>query len=465
MPASDIFASDFKEAPFWWDSADPARQTWRRHDMPNAVDVVVVGGGLTGLSCALELARSGVTVAVFDREAINSGASSRNAGGVSGGVNLGGHSKRLRAGDVELAAALRTEAVQSYDHLRETIERESIDCAFRHNGRFIGAHSPAAFDELKRKADDMNSGGEVEVDILTRGEVGTEIGSGTFHGGMLVRRSGVVDPARYACGLAKAAERHGAMLFGETEVTGWDRVPGSGYRVSTAACPVNCREVVIATNGYTSSLTPWHRRRLVPLASYMVATEPLGTEVVSSLLKRTRFYADTWRLLHYFRPSPDGERILFGGRASFLSNDLRRACAILHGHLLYIFPQLAGTRISHGWTGNVAFSFDRLPHVGVRDNVHYALGCNGSGVTMLSYLGYRVATRISGSETAPTAFARQTFPTMPFYDGRPWFLPVVGSWFRMRDRIDLIRTGRMPAVAEAPLPDKAKATQGSQPAE
>jgi glycine/D-amino acid oxidase-like deaminating enzyme len=206
--------------------------------------------------------------------------------------------------------------------------------------------------------------------------------------------------------------------------------------VRTSAGEIMADAVMVATNGYTGAVTPWHQRRVVPVASYMIATEVLGADRVRALLPKLRVYGDTKKVLYYFRPSPDGTRILFGGRASFMDSDVTRAGVRLHAFLTHLLPQLVGTRITHAWKGNVAFGFDFLPHVGSNAGVHYALACNGSGVVTMTHLGREAAKQIIGGGNAPSAFSRLPFPTMPGYRGTPWFMPLVGGYYRLRDRLD-----------------------------
>jgi glycine/D-amino acid oxidase-like deaminating enzyme len=182
---------------------------------------------------------------------------------------------------------------------------------------------------------------------------------------------------------------------------------------------------------------PWLARRLVPVASYIIATEQLGRGRVRQLFPNLRMIADTKRVLNYFRPSPDGERVLWGGRASFrLGTTALAAAPALYRAMTEVFPELRGVRITHAWTGNIAFTLDGLPHIGVQDGVHYAAGCQGSGVAMASWLGHQVALKLAGAANAPFALDGRHFPALPLYNGRPWFLPVIGEWLRLRDRID-----------------------------
>jgi glycine/D-amino acid oxidase-like deaminating enzyme len=239
----------------------------------------------------------------------------------------------------------------------------------------------------------------------------------------------------YHQGLRRACRAAGVKLSAHTAVEGIDGRAGD-LTVRTSRGPVRARDVVLGTNGYTGAATPWHRRRVIPVGSYIIATEPLGEQRVRELFPSLRVVGDTKRVLYYFRPSPDGTRVVFGGRASFRTTSALEAAPVLYGYMLGVFPQLAGVKLTHAWTGNVAFTFDRVPHMGERDGIHYAMGCNGSGVVMMRHLGHRTALKILGRTNRPSAFDGLPFETRPLYHGHPWFLPAVGAWYRLRDWLD-----------------------------
>jgi glycine/D-amino acid oxidase-like deaminating enzyme len=150
-------------------------------------------------------------------------------------------------------------------------------------------------------------------------------------------------------------------------------------------------------------------------------------------------FVDRNRLLSYFRLSPDRRRVVFGGRVSLREVDERSSARVLHRRMCRIWPQLDGVRVTHSWKGNVAFTFDRLPHMGVRDGVHFAMGCNGSGVAMATFLGWQSALKLLGRQNRPCPFETPDFPSRPLYFGRPWFLPAVGAWYRLLDTLDARR--------------------------
>ncbi|QPC42533.1 FAD-binding oxidoreductase [Kaustia mangrovi] len=431
--ADDIFHPDFKAEPYWWEFAAPdPRNT---EGPPARCDAVIVGGGFAGLNAALELARRGTAVTVLEMGPFGQGASTRNAGHVSSGFNLGKapssseRSPALRHLGEAGYGALLDEAASSFDHLETLIAREAISCDWRIRGRFVGALTPRHFRALARKSADAPG-----VNIVERADQYSEIASDFYHGGIAIERSGQLNPALYHRGLMEACRRQGVTLVAECPATAVHRSDG-GFRVDTPRGEIRTDGVFVATNGYTGRLVPWLRRRIIPLGSYIIATEPLGAERANALIPTGRTINDTKRVLSYFRLSPDGTRLLFGGRESFRPIDERGSARLLYRTMLRVFPQLQGVRITHSWTGNVAFTFDFLPHLGAVDGVHYAAGCNGSGVAMMSYLGYRAAlTMAGGNETS--AFERLAHPARWFYRETPWFMPLVGRYYQFRDARD-----------------------------
>jgi glycine/D-amino acid oxidase-like deaminating enzyme len=432
MSAAELFAPDFKEKPYWWEAAEPALRPGRA--LPARVEVAVVGGGYTGLSAALELARRGREVCVLDGERIGFGASSRNGGMVSGGLKIAKSSLAERFGQ-EKAREIIDEGARSFTFLEELIAREKIECHYKRTGRYLAAYSPKHYAELGERAKLLRETTGMATALVPRERQREEIGSDHYRGGLVVEAAGGLHPALYVRGLAAAAERAGAALIDETRVGRISR-NGDGFEIATNRGRLSARTVMLGTNGYTERSMPWFARRLIPVASFIIATEPLAPEVTKRLVPNGRMISDTRRVLNYFRLSPDGTRVLWGGRASFRRVDQRTSALRLHATMSTVWPELKDVRITHSWTGNVAFTFDFLPHMGVHDGIYYALGCQGSGVAMQSYLGYRTALKIVGGDNRPCAFDGLPFNTLPLYNGQPWFLPLVGSWYRLRDRLD-----------------------------
>lgn len=435
---SDLFAPDFRVAPYWWDAAEPGEH---RAALPQTANVAIVGGGYAGLSAALTLRRLGHDVVVLDAERIGWGGSSRNGGMVSGGIKAASGQLADKLGAAQ-AQAITQAAAASFPFIEDLIARENIDCDYVRCGRFMPAWTPAHYRALEAKVDSIAEITGLPAWMLPRGRQREQLGSDHYFGGLAADATGSLHPGKYARGLMQAAERAGAILVDGVRVR---RIAGqsSGFVLDTDQGALRAGAVLVATNGYSRApggggAMPWLARRLVPVASYIIATEPLGRERVRTLFPTARMIADTKRVLNYFRPSPDGTRVLWGGRASFspVGTSADKAAPILHRAMTDVFPALRGTKITHAWTGNVAFTLDGLPHIGAHDGIHYAAGCQGSGVAMATWLGHNAALKLSGAANAPFALDSRHFPSLPFYDGRPWFLPVVGEWLRWRDRID-----------------------------
>ena len=210
-----------------------------------------------------------------------------------------------------------------------------------------------------------------------------------------------------------------------------------GFEALTARGAVQARQVLLATNGYSGPLSPWHRRRVIPIGSYQIATEPLGADRVRSLIPRGRNIVDSRRVVVYFRPSADGERIVFGGRAALAEKDPLVCVPRLRQMMERILPQLKSVRVSHAWVGWVAYTFDTLPHLGRHDGIYYCMGYCGQGVPLAPYFGKRIGQQMLGLKEGQTALDGLPFPSRPYYYGRPWFLAPSVLAYRMIDAVGL----------------------------
>jgi glycine/D-amino acid oxidase-like deaminating enzyme len=430
----EIFHPDFVPEPYWWQAYRPAAGEFA--EVPRAARVAIVGGGYAGLAAALELARHGVEAVVLERGAPGVGASTRNGGHVSGGVNIGkSFSGRAAAVDGERARHLLADGADAFSLIEQLIADEAIECCWQKRGRFVGAWTPAHYADQQERLRALNDDAQSAAFMVPREQQRAEIASDYYFGGMVVERSASLHPALYYKGLLDACRKRGVAICAEAAV---DQIVanGAGWRVTTSRGTVAAGDVVIATNGYTGKLTPALRRRIVSIASHIIATEPLPAELARSLIPKGRTLSDTKRVLCYYRISPDGTRLMFGGRARFTAANPELCARVLHGCMTARFPQLRGVRVTHSWTGNTAFTLDALPHMGVADGLHYALGCNGSGIAMMTYLGTQTARKIARVANRPCAFDGAEFPDHKLYTGNPWFLPLVGGWYRMRDRLD-----------------------------
>jgi len=401
--------------------------------LPDTADVVVIGGGYAGINAARELARRGVAVTLLEAHTLGFGASTRNGGIVHPGYKWGPRQLVKRYGE-ETGRALYRDTLDGYETVKRLIAEESIDCDFREVGHVELAFAPSHVRDLQQERESLASVGVPSL-LVPRERIREEIGSDAYHGALVVPGSGLVHPGRYFAGLAAAADRAGADLHEGVRARTIRRQADGRFVVKTERGAVLARDVFVATNGYTDAVAPSLRRRVIPIGSYIIASEPLPDDLVRELSPKDRGFFDTKNFLYYWHVSAD-RRMVFGGRASFMPSSVDRTAAILHRGLLEVHPQLAGRRIDYAWGGNVGFTFDRMPHAGrTADGVAYAMGCCGTGVALMTHLGTAMGAWLAGGE-AP-ALTKLRFPLVPApYEGRPWFLPIVGEWFRFKDRRD-----------------------------
>lgn len=434
-PASAA-TEDMKTTPYWWDTA-PAAVT-DAGGPPDTADVVVIGSGFTALSAALHLARGGREVVVLEKaERAGFGCSTRNGGLVGDRFSPGYEALAAQVG-AERAKALKFETCAAYDFLRNLIAAENIDCDYRASGHLICAHSPKVMPGMVQAAEAEKREFGIRYEVIPKAEQRAETGSDAFHGALLFPDCGGLNPMRYHHGLMAAARRAGVRIYTGQEVLGAERDPGTqsgkgGFTVHLAGRSLTARDVVIATNGYTTKALPWHRRRLIPIGSYIITTEEIDPAVMAEICPKGRMMAETRRVVLYYRPSPDGKRIVFGGRVAVQEQDARISAPRLREHMLRSYPALENVRLSHSWVGFVAFTFDHLPHLGAQDGMSYAMGYCGNGVPRATYYGWKTAMRILGRPEGHSALDDLPFQTRPLYSGTPWFLAPSIAWYKFRD--------------------------------
>jgi glycine/D-amino acid oxidase-like deaminating enzyme len=429
----------FKQKSFWSDTVNDSLRDALR-PLPEGTDVAVIGAGFTGLSAARTLAKAGARVAVLEAETAGWGASSRNGGMVLTGLKLP-ISKLVAKYGLDLSRKLYAASLTSIDCVERIVKEDEIDCDFARSGHLVVACKASHFEEFRRSAELLKREFQHEVRIVSRQELGSEIGSELYHGGLVDESSAGVNPARYVAGLAGAAEKAGAELHEQTRVERVEREAKggvSGFRVFTNRGTLRAHDVFVATSGYTGKATPALRRRVIPVGSYIIVTEPLPEELARRVSPRNRMIFDSKNFLYYFRLTPH-RRMLFGGRAAFFPetpNSIRQSAKILSDGMRSVFPMLRDAAIDYAWGGTLDFSFDMLPHAGRIDGMYYAMGYAGHGVAMATYLGAKMAETIAG-RPVDNPFSNLPFPGAPLglYNGTPWFLPFAGAWYKLLDWI------------------------------
>ena len=417
--------------PFWWEDAPPLSPS--QMAVQARCDVVIVGAGYTGLSAGLTLALAGRQVQIFDRQRPGEGASTRN-GGIASGNLRPGYRQMVRRFGAARANAIQAEAKAAREDLAEFIRREAIDCEFRLTGRFTGAAKPGDYERLAREADLIRKTLGIEAHAVPRSEQRAVLGTEFYYGGMVRNDIGGLHPAKLHRGMLALAEKAGAIIHSETAVHGFAPMQG-GFDVETARGRVHADHVIVGTNGYTDGADPWLRRRLVPVRSRIIATAPLSNNLMSELMPKGVMCSETRKLHYYYRPSPDGSRILFGGRDGTIAGEATWPTDSLRRALADIFPVLDGVDITHSWYGYVAMNRDMIPRVFSRHGMRYAAGYCGSGVVWARWAGQKAAWQVLGDERGRSALDFRPPPTIPLFNGKPRFLPAVYAWMTLQDRL------------------------------
>jgi glycine/D-amino acid oxidase-like deaminating enzyme len=405
--------------------------------IPDKADVAVIGGGYTGLSAARTLAKRGVNVVVLEAETIGWGASSRNGGMTLTGLKLGMGTIIQKYGR-DLARQLFQCSLDSVSTVEQIVKEENIDCGFSRYGHLLTANKPKHYDLIKKEVEFMDREFNHKVHLVSAQDLKSEIGSELYHGGMVDEFSGGLNPAQYVTGLARAAEKAGAMLCARARVSRIER-SGKRFSIQTERGSVDAESVLVATSGYTGNVTRKLQKKIIPIGSFIIATERLSDDLVRELSPKNRMIFDFKHYLNYFRLWDN--RMIFGGRAAFFpetAHTIKHSAEILQREMIQVYPQLKDAKVDYVWGGTLDFAFDQMTHVGETDGMYYSLGYAGHGVAMASYLGKTVAEAMVAGNIKEHPFAQFEFPGAPFglYTGTPWFLPFAGAWHKVLDWVE-----------------------------
>ncbi|MEP3047922.1 MAG: FAD-binding oxidoreductase [Roseibium sp.] len=428
-----LFANNFKTTSYWHDIAPEVPVS--DFDLPTEVDVLTVGAGYTGLNAAIQTAREGLATLVVDAEKPGWGCSMRNGGQLSTSIKPTFSALQRRYG-TDTATAICEEAQSSLEYMHQLSGDDGLDMGLCEVGRFHGAHKPHLYDKLAKEAAEGHPVLKPDAFMVSKPDMVKELGTDAYHGGIVYPHHCSIDVSRYLPSLIKSAMAHGAQVKGACRVVSFER-QGTGFQVLTERGVVKAGKLILATNGYSGPLSAWHRRRIIPIGSYVIASEEISPDVIDRLFPTDRVLSDTRKLVYYYRLSPDRKRVIFGGRVSLSETDPRNSALKLHRDMTALFPELKSTGISHGWMGFVGYTFDTLAHCGEDKGLFHAMGYCGSGVGMASYLGMRIGQKAAGLEKAVSAFERISNPTRPFYSGTPWFLAPSVLVYRLRDKFGI----------------------------
>ena len=426
--------------PYWWQ--DGAQLP----DLPTTpspkADILIVGAGFTGLSAAITAARAGAKVTVVDAVIPGQGASTRNGGMVGAHARVAVTALEKSFGR-DAALALLNEAPKAYAFTRGFIKDENIACDFKETGRVVLASTKAQYQRLTALANTLKTLANYDMRDLPRADLASHIATDAYQGGVFYPDHGGLQPRKFHDGLMALALTAGVEVVQMCAVRGVTGRPGR-FTVKTANGAVKADKVIFATNGYTRAPFRWLARRIFPLPSFLIATEELPADLIHHLAPGGRMMVEA-RVKHsYYRVSPDGRRIIFGGRAGMVPYGPDFAAKRLRATMLNIWPELHDAKITHSWRGYTGFTFEQVPHVGVHDGMHFAFGYSGSGVALAPYLGMKVAYQALGDARRETAYTRTTPTTRWFYPGGyPAFLIAGELWYRqIIDRVEARQANR-----------------------
>lgn len=421
-----------KSTPYWLD-IQPGFNGGTTTAVEGRYDVAVIGGGLTGLSAALHLARMGTSVLLTEAKCVMAEASGRNGGQCNTGM-AHDYAEIIKKHGRETAFRFHHAYSAAVDTVESLVSDESIDCGFRRCGKLKLAAKPSHFQSLVATQELMNREFGADTHLFDKASVRSEVDSEAFHGGLLIPGAAQLHVGRFGIGLAEAAVRHGATIHEQSALTHVKRTR-NGFILDTTRGQARASQVLLATGTSRTGPLDWFRRRIIPVGSFIIVTEPLSRTVLDRLLPARRNYVTSRVIGNYFRITEDN-RLLFGGRARFsMTSDMTdgRAKSILQQSLRQTFPALGNIRIDYCWGGLVDMTRDRLPRAGKNNGLHYAMGYSGHGVQMSAHMGKMMAQHIAGT-ASDNPWSGLSWPSIPGYFGTPWFLPLAGAWHQLKDR-------------------------------
>ena len=423
-----------KLTPYWLDTAEPSAD-YRRTPVPENVDVAIIGAGFTGLSAALEFAAQGASVAVFERHTVGWGASGRNGGMATTGLAISFNTAVKRYGSTRAVEMFR-EYNDAIDSIEKLVQDNGIDCDYKRFGKLSLAFHRSHYEGMLKSQEQLATLADYDVNVIPKSDIHSEIGTDFYHGAMLDPLGAGLHVGKFVHGLAGAAAATGTSICENAGVTELKKVSGTVHDVHTTRGVTRAKQVLVATSGYTGALTPWLQRRVIPVGSFIIVTEPLPDDVVNRILPNRRQASDSKMLTYYFRITPDN-RLLFGGRARFAlsspDSDVKSG-EILRKAMTELFPYLAKVKVDYTWGGLVDLSMDQMVHAGVHDGLFYSLCYSGHGVQMAAHMGKKMAQYMGGDKKA-NVWEDLKNPPVPGHFGPPWFLPLIGGAAKIIDRI------------------------------
>jgi len=423
-----------KTYPYWWEFYKPYH--FKNCEVNNtSYDLVVVGAGYTGLCAAVQATSRGLNTLLIDQFALGEGASTRSAGMVSGGLNLGKKINLFKEYGNETANKFIQESINSYEYLEDQINDYQDVVSFQKTGRLVLAHSKKKFNALKQKASLLNSISNLEIQIIENLE--NEIVNDYYKGGMLVGNAASVNPAKLYKFFLDKALLNKVNIFCPCKLLSHQKINQS-YELQTSEGKIKSRYLIIATNGYSDKDIGNEHYNIIGVPSYIAATNILGQEKVRKILPKLRMYSDSKNDLYYFRPSPDHKRILFGAFPiwAYGMENSKLVKSFFQKKIKQTLPNIGNFSIEYIWGGKVGVTFNTLPMLKKIDNKIYVFGCNGSGVALMPYLGYQAANILTTNQNSSLTISKIKNEKNYFKYIIAKLLPLLGFYYRFRENLE-----------------------------
>ena len=406
-----------KTTSLWWEDSLPV--VVDHSELPEHVDVAVIGGGFSGISSALELARAGVKVALIDKEWPGYGACSRNLGLVV--ERIEGTTSGEMEGDIcgIPRHELITEGQRAHDFVEDLIENERIECGIRKRGKLVLAHTRSAYEKMAYHLErSQKFFGSSNAYMVPHKDLGKEIGANAdrlYFGAKVLPDLIDINPGKLTAGLLRGLSLTEASICGGTECLSMERLRGGKFEIKTNRGNIIAEQVVVATQGYSGVATGSLRNKIFPFLAHVVATDPIDPKLLSKMLPTLRGVVDTKQMFSNFRPCDRESRLLLASHYLRTDSEGTQASRIMR-YYRKLFPELENIGAAYCWKGNLALTADGLPHIGVDNGIHY---CATGNVSMALYLGSKIAKRILHADDTETILDQVPLTKFPLYNGKP----------------------------------------------
>ncbi|MFS0864002.1 NAD(P)/FAD-dependent oxidoreductase [Fredinandcohnia sp. 179-A 10B2 NHS] len=422
-----------KQQSMWEVTANPARNRTTLKGSKEC-DVVIVGGGFTGLSTAYHLQKRNVKTIVLEKNYIGSGASGRNGGQILTGF-IDSMSALAKKRGLETARKMLQMSLDSIDLIEKITKENKISCSFQRSGHLYAAFKESHIQWLKEEQEALARDFNYKISVIEKNDLKSELNTDFYYGGSIDEQSATFHPFNYVLGMADTVESLGGEVYENSEAIQIKKLPGNKVTIETAEGRVTAEHLVIVTNAYSGDLHKTISRSVIPVESIMIATERLPEELVSSLIPKNRAVFDTKHMLYYFRRTPDN-RIVFGGSGRSISSDIGPLFVKLQEGMNRVFPELKNHKVEYSWSGKVGFTRDMLPYIGqLEDGTHFAFGYAGHGAAMSTLMGKLLAENILSENKGNNPFEKNDLRPIPFFSQHGKVVGLMKYYFKMKDAI------------------------------